>query len=356
MEFHKLLDRMRRFPLKGGTAQLLGEAFPGLLLKMRRQLTRNEYERFFSYIDLYLRTQADSKVAILYRGTKEAEAGSAKRCARNLNVRPENIPRLLLQHGIMPKVRLAASGRKMLAIGPSDLRQAQRFISATVTKKAIARSFGLSAPRQNELIKAGLIRVLGSKVNGQSVADLFQRIASAAENVPVSDIDDVLPLNEALRTLVPIPMTSTIFDAMLSGLIPVLVGNEKSGCFGIEISRRHVLSVIEKAREACNDYFTIPEAAAVLGLKQEVAYHLVNRKLIAVAYRRVGRRKARYVARSEIERFTGAVESLAKAAERKGVAKQRALQWAKAQGIRIISGPEVDGGRQYFVERSLTET
>jgi len=98
---------------------------------------------------------------------------------------------------------------------------------------------------------------------------------------------------------------------------------------------------------------SIPHAAERLKLKQEVLYHLINRGLVQIIKARIGRRSARFLTEQEITKFTEQIEPLALAAARHGVSKQRAHHWAVAYGLEIISGPSVDGGRQYFLKKPL---
>jgi hypothetical protein len=53
-----------------------------------------------------------------------------------------------------------------------------------------------------------------------------------------------------------------------------------------------------------------------------------------------------------LEVFGQEFEPLARAAVRDGADHRRGLQWARENGVELVSGPVVDGGRQYFVRRA----
>jgi hypothetical protein len=99
---------------------------------------------------------------------------------------------------------------------------------------------------------------------------------------------------------------------------------------------------------------TIPECAERLGIKQEVAYHLVRKALIRTERVNSGRREAQVVPLGTLEVFQGEFETLARAAQRAGVDHRAGLEWARANGVELVSGPGVDGGRQYFVRRGAS--
>ena len=94
-----------------------------------------------------------------------------------------------------------------------------------------------------------------------------------------------------------------------------------------------------------NLYLSLPDLAKHLGLKEQVVYHLVKVGLIGVEVRREGRRPARFVSKENVDAFVQAVEPLARVASRYGVPLRAAPEWAKLHGLRLVSGPSVDGGR-----------
>lgn len=96
---------------------------------------------------------------------------------------------------------------------------------------------------------------------------------------------------------------------------------------------------------------TVPQCAVRLGLKQEVVYHLVRKGLIRTRRARSGRRQAQVVTLAMLHAFEDTYESLSCAAVRAGMDHRRGLQWARANGVALVTGPGVDGGRQYFVRR-----
>jgi hypothetical protein len=98
------------------------------------------------------------------------------------------------------------------------------------------------------------------------------------------------------------------------------------------------------ARAGC---LGVGDAAASLGVKEEVVYQLVSRGLLAAtgSVRFGGSR----VAVDELERFRETYISLAALAKQRKTSSQ-ALLCKLCVGP--VTGPTVDGGRQYFLRRS----
>ena len=93
----------------------------------------------------------------------------------------------------------------------------------------------------------------------------------------------------------------------------------------------------------------IPQAAVLLGLKQEVMYHLVRVGLLQTSDQLVGRRKCRVISQHEIRRFSIEVSPLSRLASLNGIDFRSAQRWARERRLELVSGPGIDGGRQFFV-------
>ncbi len=103
-----------------------------------------------------------------------------------------------------------------------------------------------------------------------------------------------------------------------------------------------------------SEWLSVPDCATRLGIKQEVAYHLVRVGLLPTRQAMINRRMAQVVPTEALQRFERCYEPLSKAARRAGINWRHGLAWACSKNIKFASGPQIDGGRQYFVHiRSL---
>lgn len=89
---------------------------------------------------------------------------------------------------------------------------------------------------------------------------------------------------------------------------------------------------------------SIPEAANELCLKQEVVYHLIRRGLLHAKHASTGWK----VDQQAIHDFREKYVALADLAREKRTSPRHLMSFIAAQPV---SGPEVNGGRQYFFSR-----
>ena len=349
--FHALLRRIRMDPAAGISVQLLKEAFPTLLERMRRQLSALENDVLLTWVRSFLLKNAGRDVTISWK--RSGATVSAAECARHLNVRVERLPAILSLHGFVPKTRRTTTGRMMLTVAPQTVMEIQDCISKTLSRRYVSTMYGLSPSRLAFLVEAGLIRGIDQKVDTSSVADLLGRMSFASVTETSTDLLDLIPLDQLLRTLVPLPLTVTFFRAILAGEIRCQrLAPQGNHLRDLLASRFNTQALLGVAQKVTGEYISLPDAAGRLKLKQEVIYHLVKRGVIQAVQKRVGRRFARFIQMRELSRFCEEVEPLVYAASRHGVSRQAALNWAKATGQKIVSGPSIDGGRQYFILKS----
>jgi hypothetical protein len=155
---------------------------------------------------------------------------------------------------------------------------------------------------------------------------------------------------EALRLFVPSAATIDFFHALFEGKMTVwFSGDSVASLRDLRVARQEAKAVVRLTAKRLGDKLSIPNVAKTLGIKEEVAYHLVRRGLIGSSPMRAGRREARFVEQAEIDRFQAEIQPLARVAAKAGVGGRPSLQWAIDAGFELVSGPSVDGGRQYFV-------
>ncbi|MFV8624497.1 hypothetical protein ACNREE_08495 [Ralstonia pseudosolanacearum] len=188
-------------------------------------------------------------------------------------------------------------------------------------------------------------------MDSESVSQLLRRFVENHCREHDSAELDSISVAEAFRHLVPVSRTVSFIEAVLCGRLGVF--SEKAEVSRLDelfVSKRAVAEVVS-ASSADVSRLTICEAAETLEVKQEVMYHLVSVGLLKTSVAHIGRRTTRVIELAELERFRAEVEPLTSAAARAGVGFRSGLAWAKRRGLSLVSGPCVDGGRQYFVLR-----
>ena len=90
---------------------------------------------------------------------------------------------------------------------------------------------------------------------------------------------------------------------------------------------------------------SIPEASTILGIKQEVAYHLVNKEFIEVID---AGRLGRFISKEALANFRRDYRFAHQLWNDRSISPRNLIRILKELGIEPVSGPTVDGGRQYL--------
>jgi hypothetical protein len=141
----------------------------------------------------------------------------------------------------------------------------------------------------------------------------------------------------------------SLLGAMRSGEIRCLKGQTNRMQVGdVLLDRESVRRWREKRRVQRDEYLSIDMAARVLGVKQEVAYHLVRCKALASASPKTGSAPLR-VSKLDLQDFRSKYISLVELARLRKHSPKAALG---SLCVKPAIGPHVDGCRQYFFLRS----
>ncbi|MBR9898559.1 MULTISPECIES: hypothetical protein [Thalassospira] len=99
---------------------------------------------------------------------------------------------------------------------------------------------------------------------------------------------------------------------------------------------------------------TIREASRMLGLNEEATRHLVHKGFLETISVPVDGRLRRQVSLDAIERFKATYISASCLAANKNTSARTMVAQLKELGTNPVTGPAIDGSRQYFFRRSAT--
>ena len=100
-----------------------------------------------------------------------------------------------------------------------------------------------------------------------------------------------------------------------------------------------------------NSGMSIPETATALHIKQEVAYFLIQRKILEATVVKGPKREEWRVSDAQLKRFRDTYVFARDLAARSGFSSRKVISWLSAVGVHPCSGPRVDGGRQFIFRR-----
>jgi hypothetical protein len=348
--FFSLLDDHRLRAVAGGegSVQLLNEALPGLkrcICRLRDRRWQSEVE---DALATYVASSLQTAAPLVGRNVPESRQQSVMQIARSLGVRSERLSVALDKlSGVGVAKRRTVGGRSRRIASPAAVAAAKTLLTAEITIKEAARMLSMTPARVHWLIVDHKLHKRSGRLDRGAVTELRDSLIRCAVTalVPV----DAVPFEHALRYWIPVDRTGALFDELQSGKLTVYGHQSEGRSETLMLSQSQLCEWVATQPAADRGWLTIPEVAEHLALKQEVAYHLVRVGLISTETMRAARRATRVVPRQSLHDFEARFEPLVRAAARAGVDRRGGLEWAKARSMVLVSGPQIDGGRQYFV-------
>ncbi|MDK6080432.1 hypothetical protein QPM04_25820, partial [Massilia varians] len=106
---------------------------------------------------------------------------------------------------------------------------------------------------------------------------------------------------------------------------------------------------LRDARDATTTWVSISRAAELLGLKEQVVYELVARNFLVADVVAKGGRAFRRIALPSLQNFEETYIAVAELAKQRSTSSKALLQQITT---RAVTGPDIDGARQYFFRRA----
>ena len=252
------------------------------------------------------------------------------------------------------------TGSGVPAVLRADLVHALHLeLSQLLTKKDVQAALGTSKRNVDHLLKAGLLvgkvapedpRMV--RIRGESVRTLIDRLEGKV--VPATGSKPTVTIAAiAWRVCVPRMQIPDLVSAILDGkLVPSRLSPRARGLRRLLFTEQEAERFLSELKEVPGRTLNVVEVAERLGVKQEVAYHWVRIGLlpttIVESEAETGRRITEaMLADFQREFVTGPEYALKHRLGRRWVAKH--LEMA---GVQQVSGPTVDGGRQYVFRRA----
>ncbi len=269
---------------------------------------------------------------------------TVKKMAQRTGTSPA-IVRHLIQAALIPIVeRTLPSGRHSRSVHQREIDNVTQLSHGALSLKQTAVALVLTKRRVRELVVAGMLKPLFSRPAQQSAAWLFSRDAllhlsaipgtenSAAEVVTLGRILRTWRLREGEFP----PLIQAITDGVL-----VSIGDAVLPIGKVSLEAALARAWLREHRRVVNNGLSIDEAARHLGIKQQVAYELVARRMLRSTDTAAGKR----IHSEDLEAFQTDFISLAELARQQGQSIQTVLRTTIA---RPVCGPSIDGSRQYF--------
>lgn len=141
--------------------------------------------------------------------------------------------------------------------------------------------------------------------------------------------------------------------AILDNEIAPCGENDRPGLAAFLFSKVQVSDYAGRQRhEKMGETYSAAEAAKLLRVTQDVVYFLVRKGFLSSRRRVSERYPDLLLDRDGLEKFNSAYILPAKVAKKLGTVSGNLIRLLATQGIQPVSGPTVDGGRQYIFRKS----
>lgn len=359
--FHAFLARQRAaFPW----ATHLGDAFGSLYRVLYRELDAPCFSFLRSAFEEYLR---ENWFGLLGRRNRRLSPSTVARHPRQ-PLRTiaqkagagEAIVRHLAHAGaIRGNAVLHESGRTTWSVPNEEALRVAIYVADRITVREAATLLGISRSRVRELIAARLVDVRIRRTDARSATWLLSRSSverlARMGTVPNATDDAARPyihFSILLRTwrLRTGEFPALVF-AIASGTLQPL-GRTQPGLGTLVLSVDDIHDWLRSLRISTEAWLSIDAAGKLLGVKQQVAYELVARGLLAANADDNGAASQHRVHRDAIDAFRRTYVPLAEIAKAHGTSPRRMLTLVSATPV---CGPTVDGARQYFYRRADVE-
>ncbi|MBN3826023.1 hypothetical protein G3O00_20660 [Burkholderia sp. Ac-20384] len=346
-----LLNRLRAPRTEGQNVPLLSEAFPQLLVMLRKHLKDAQRQWMLDLLDQYVEHTSGNEPMVA-RGRRSTTAPAiTDRHGRRL-IGSRTIANMLTQAGEVVPIRQTRTGRIRFVVNETDVQRLMEIQRSLVAPTTAARYIGMSVKRIEALTKAGLIDTNERLVNTKSL-DRFLDSILAAGGQDVRPLDDPISIAEALRLYVSIDASVAFFRLLADGKTRLVIAHDQTPTLRTIYVDKGVAISANRTQSESETLMSIVAAARRLGIKQEVMYHLVNAGLVRTQIARLRNRTTRAIDIDDLRDFTATFLPLAVFARSAGVSVRNAPDWAIQHGIEIVTGPSVDGGRQYWIRKPV---
>lgn len=287
---------------------------------------------------------------------------SAAEAAKILETTEKWVVQLIEQEKLTGSVRKMGK-RKLVLVKAESLELLKVAFSQALTLKDAAKLLGVNHRTVVDLVKHSCLEALRGPgkdghtqwlISPESVSTLLERLSSQVElNQPSGKS---VSFFTALRKLSGLAYTTgRLVRLILDGAVRPCEEVEELGLKRYRFLESALDSLIKQSIEAQKEEFlTVLDVARLLEVKQEVAAFWIDKGLIPCEKKIGPERSKRRVSNTSLRLFEENYISAAKLSKILKTSPKKVVQKLMSKNINPITGPQIDGGRQYLFLRSDT--
>ncbi len=354
--FHGFLDRLQKNPgiiaRDTGILKDFGTFYRGLY----EVLTEPEFDFMRNAFQDYLETH--------WRGGHIRKLKHLNGCSRKyitkaeavklLGVRDSCIDRYVKTGQLKGIVRTAGS-RRLFLIERSSAYNLKRKMDSGLSLKGASYLLGIGHESVVDLVAHGHLSCLKCPADGyafwlispESIDNLMRMVSSKISDK--SGLEQV-SFYKAIRMVSSQGISIGAFmDMVVNGTISPSGEKAERGLQKYCFEKGDLEKIIKESVSANrNALMTVEEVANLARIKYEVLSQWVDRGFIAVEKVKEGRKRRRYITLESLDMFRRNYVLCSALAKEFGVSSKRLLEVYSRKGVSPISGPTIDGARQYL--------
>lgn len=276
--------------------------------------------------------------------------------AKTLGVKRDVIVELVRKE-ILVGYSIKTNKRSYLVIERNSLNKAKDYLTNRLTFTDVTAILKLSPKRTNDLVGAGILdetRARGIRIFCKSQVQKFIQNLSLRRKLYFPQ-NTSISMECVLKSHIASGKEFVLMiRAILSGEISTIgTPDSTDGISGILLDRTEYYDWRSRFTLFQGDeQWTLPQLAKKLGFKQQVIYHLAGSGLLQSLKQKSGRKKYRIVTLAALNEFEDKYISSAQLAKIRNTSSKSIIRNLTTEGIVPISGPSIDGCRQYFYKRN----
>jgi len=360
INFYKCLDIQLNDPIKG---QLY---FKSLCRVLKRDYSYGSenfvYNSFIQYVVEHWKGGYVSRIRSFDKEVRMNRRYLSMADVRKiLNARPETVERLIKEGNLEGKI-IDVGSRKQILVNRDSVEILQKKMKSAISLKEASYLLDIGHESVVELVRKGYLTALVRPSDGQASwvinLDSINALLNNIENSLLYNKGKTLDFYYLLRRLSASSMTITdVLESILAKkLSPVAL------CPAIGFSKFLFLeddidNILDTRRnEKRENMLTVLDIADSLHVKQEVVAFWIDRGIILADNVIDGDKRKRLVLPTELEKFNNQYVTGSQLAKVYYISPKKLILNLKEQGIIPISGPTIDGGRQYlFYRKHISE-
>jgi len=367
--FHRLLEE------KCQKGEGLQQAFGSLYRNLYKLFSGAKFFFLRKAFENFLKDNWEGVIDGKYRRFNRLKSSttsmSTRKASEGLGIGHRRLIKFVQMGVIKASQNLRPSGRKLTLISEADLRRFAKIFPYLVHGRKALVLLGISKKHLSVFVETGLLRTVAKPGAGSVAQWMFdsREVAKLLKKyqaiVPSCEPPaGAVPFSRVCQAYLPSKKSLPAFlDAVQTGTLPVagIRSDEEFNLGALYFSPESIAEFRARVQGRERGTCSIPECAVRLGVKQEVAYHLVNRGLIASISTGGEKFTGRLIPKENIKAFESEYISLANIAVSQGASMRGAHLWILKKkiseaGISPMTGPDVDGCRQLFYRRSDLNT